>query len=204
MLSPFPLKDDCPKPRFFRGTFPHSLIFQKPDSSWYPLSAYGCNSLLSVVRDEYQNGVAAGMRIIRCVSPPPHLPVGSSVYHIEISFDGVESLQEALQRPLRSPDGTNIVQVYPTVGERDGRAYSLSIKKVRISGDATNIRKEIHEYLSDYGKVMSLHLHFTFDGNWFTGEACGILITPTNDDLRFQHDPRLEIESKSEYTIYDD
>ncbi|KAL9541580.1 hypothetical protein MBANPS3_009047, partial [Mucor bainieri] len=72
-----------------------------------------------------------------------------------------------------------------------GDAYHLSISDIEQLGDPLKYQEYLAQILNEYGIVQHLHLHYTKESNWFTGQGCAIWIGKLSESTR-----RLPFEDK--------
>lgn len=189
------VKDECPRPVFFRGNSPYSILIDISQFVGLELPSSGPTSILSVLRNQYPKGISIAERNISQI----HDGRKTVVEYIEIFFDGEESREGALSTSfcIQGQD----IKVIATINLTDCNIYRIKISNIQLLDNPSSFKSDVHNHLQLSGNVESLHLHYTNDGNWFTGNACAFWKgSPTVNNRRFTSFP-FEYDSKLSFSI---
>lgn len=160
------VKKECPKPVFFRGNSPFSILIDISQFVGLDLPSFGPTSVLSVLRNQYPKGISIAERNISQIHDG-RKTVGE---YIEIFFDGEESRKDALSTPFYIQG--QCIKVIATIDLTNCNIYRIEVRDIHLLNNPSSFKSKVHNHLQMSGTVEPLHLHYTNDGNWFTGKAC--------------------------------
>ncbi|KAK4511454.1 serine/threonine protein kinase [Mucor velutinosus] len=183
------IKDSCPAPELYSSSKPYSLIMETSQFDSLKLDSSGPSSLLSLLKNQFPEGVAITERSRSVVARRDRLQYCETKRYLEIAFDSKALLTQALSRPFEIK--SQAIKFSKTLNKGNGEAYQLHISDVEQLGDPLKHRDVLLEVLNQHGMVECLHLHYTKDANWFTGEGCAIWIGKLN-----KSEQRLAFEDK--------
>lgn len=188
------LKDECPYPDLYWAERPHSIII---DSSQFDQSASDISGLLTLLREQYPQGISVNQRMIKKYN---NLSVSKSSrkrrkpqLFIEIGFPDEGARARALETPFLL-NGQEIKPTKTLEKSDQNSVYRIQIYDIDKLNNPHRYYSDVLNYLNRYGQVLELHLHYTEGGDWFTGEGCAIWIDKNNvsyEDFEFYKHPKL-------------
>ncbi|KAI8645304.1 hypothetical protein BD408DRAFT_429834 [Parasitella parasitica] len=178
-------KDECPEPDLFQGSKPNSIIIAEFEFSGLRFRQEGPTSFLGILRNQFPLGKVIIKLPITNVKEQPR----TTKMYIEIGFEDEYSRDQALSKPFSVQK--RLIKMHKTILLSNRKVYKVYIENIEQIGFPVSYKGEVRTYLKKFGDVEDVHLHYTRDGNWFTGEGCAIIAISSDKIQQIQQHPKL-------------